>query len=149
MSSTGMALSGKFHVTWSSTTSTGLDIERVGETQLPDTLENEVNELVSNMATRRDIIEKTGWQDPTVTCFFNPDTWEKLLTDKQAGNLGTLTYTCSAADGGNYTATYDAKIISVSGASGDVEGNMESFDVQFGIIARTTASGALGTQAYE
>ena len=150
MSSTGMALSGKFHVTWYSTSQTaGIDIERVGETQLPDTLENETTELVSNMATRKDIVEKAGYQDPTVTCFFRPENYEALLADKVAGSLGTVVYSCSAADGGAYSATYNAKVISVNGASGDVEGLMESFDVTFGIVARTTASGSLGTQVYE
>ncbi len=150
MASTGMALSGKFHVTWESTGGTGaIDIERTGETQLPDTLENETTELVSNMATRKDIVEKAGYQDPTVTCFFRPENYERLLADKVAGSLGTLVYSCSAADGGSYSATYNAKVISVNGASGDVEGLMESFDVTFGIIARATAAGSLGTQAYE
>lgn len=142
--STGMALSGKFEVTWN-----GTSIERVGETTLPDTIENETQELVSNFCTRKEIIEKGGFQDASVTCFNNPAIYEMLLADKVAGTKGKLAFNCTAADGGVFTPSYDAKIITVGGPSGDVEGVMESFDVTFGIIARDTGvSAALGTQVY-
>ena len=153
MASTGMALSGKFHVKWNSTGTDGVsgevDIERTGECQLPDTIDNEESELVTNMATRKDIANKSGYQNPTVTCFFRPENYVRLLADKKNGSLGTLTYECSAADGGACTAVYNAKVISVAGASGDVEGFMESFDATFGIIAMDSFAGSLGTQAYD
>jgi len=143
MASTGMALSGKFHVSWN-----GTEIERVGDAELPATLENEVVELVSDKATRKEVVPKTGYDDTTVTFLFNPTKYEDLISAKESGSLGTLSYSCSATDGGAFTATYDAKVINVGGPSGDVEGVMESFEATFGIINRTTASGSLGTQSY-
>ena len=153
MASTGMALSGKFLVKWNSTGTDGVsgevNLERIGECQLPDTIDNETMELVSNMATRKDIANKAGYQDPTVSCFFFPQNYVRLLADKENGSLGTLTYECTAADGGSCTAVYNAKVIGVAGASGDVEGFMESFDATFGIIAKSSFSGSLGTQAFD
>ena len=143
MASTGMALNGKFHVSWN-----GTEIERVGDAELPSTLENEVVELPSDKATRKEIVPKTGYDDTTVTFLFDPTNYETLITAKEAGTIGTLSYACTATDGGSFAASYDAKIISVGGPSGDVEGVMESFETTFGIINRTTASGSLGTQAY-
>lgn len=144
MASTGSALKGKFNVSYN-----GTDIERMGECQLPDTIDNEEQELISNKATRKEIIEKTGYQNPTLTCFFNPQTYQDFLGHKTANSIGTLTYSATASDGGSMTASYNAKVISVSGASGDVEGAMESFEVTFGIIALISFTGALGTQVYE
>lgn len=147
-----MALSGKFTVKWNSAGTDGVsgevDLERTGECQLPDTIDNEEMELVTNRATRKDIANKAGYQNPTVTCFFFPQNYMRLLGDKENGTLGTLTYECTAADGGACTAVYNAKVMGVTGASGDVEGFMESFDATFGIIAKSSFSGSLGTQAY-
>ena len=144
MSSTGMALSGKFDVTWN-----GTDLERVGDCELPSTLDNEVQELVSNKATRKDIIPKDGYQDITLTLFFNPANKALLYAAKTGNEVGTLGYSCAASDGGSYVETYDAKVVSVSGGSGDVEGVMESFECTFAPIKRLSATGSLGTQAYD
>lgn len=144
MSSTGMAFSGKFDVTWNST-----NLERVGDCELPSTLDNEVQELVSNKATRKDIIPKDGYQDITLTLFFNPANKEMLYAAKTGNSVGTLGYSCAASDGGSYVETYDAKVVSVSGGSGDVEGVMESFECTFSPVKRLSATGSLGTQAYD
>lgn len=144
MSSTGMALSGKFDITWNST-----NLERVGDCELPSTIDNEVQELASNKATRKDIIPKDGYQDVTITFFFNPANKNMLYVDKTANVVGTLGYSCAASDGGSYVETYNAKIVSVSGGSGDVEGVIESFEATFSPIKRLSATGSLGTQAYD
>ncbi len=143
MASTGMALSGKFHVSWNNTA-----YERVGECNLPDTMENEVVELISDKASRKEIVAKGGYQDSTVSFLFNPATYDQMVSDKEAGTVAGLKYECTASDGGAYSATFDAKIVNVGGPSGDVEGVMESFETTFAIISKTTASGSLGTQAY-
>jgi hypothetical protein len=143
MASTGMALSGKFHVSWN-----GTEFERVGDCNLPDTLENEVVELISDKASRKEIVAKTGYADSTVTFLFNPLTYEAMVADKESGTCCNLVYSCTATDGGAYTATFSAKIVNVGGASGDVEGVMESFETTFAIVSRSSASGSLGTQAY-
>lgn len=149
MASTGSPLSGKFTVKWTGGTDSELNIERTGETQLPDTLENETVELVTNFGTKKDVVEKSNFQDSTVTCFFDPTTYELLLKHKQAGAQGTLTYHATAKDGGFYDVSYTAKILSVGGPSGDVEGNIESFDTTFGIVARIGASGSMGTNVFD
>lgn len=149
MASTGSALSGKFHVSWAAGGAEASIIEHVGDAELPSTIENEVTELVSDLATRKEIVQKGGYDDTTVTAFFNPATYEQFITAKTDGTIGTLSYECEAADGGKYNASYTAQVVSVGGPSGDVEGVMESFEITFGIKSRVTSSGSLGTQVYE
>ena len=143
MASTGMALKGDFGVTVN-----GTDIERVGSSGLPSTNDNESVELVSNRATRKEIVMKGGFQDVTLTCFFNPDNYQALKTIKNNNSVCTVSYSCAAADGGSYIETYLAQVINVAGAEGDVSGLIESFDVTFGIKSLVTASGSLGTLVY-
>lgn len=142
--STGMAFSGKFDVKWN-----GSDLERLGEAQLPDTTENEVRELQTNKAMRREVIAKDGYQDVAIDFFFNPANKTMLESAKTGNLIGTLSYSAQAADGGSWYEEYDAKVVSVSGGSGDVEGVIESFSATFAPIKRVNATGSLGTQTYD
>lgn len=144
MASTGMVLDGKFAITWN-----GTSLERVGEGALPDTTENEQKELVSNMATRKKTIVKKGYEPLTATLLFRPETKSMLTSAKETGAIGTLGFSLSAADGGAYSETYDAQVVSVGGGSGDVEGDVESFDATFLPMKRLSATGSLGTQEYD
>ena len=146
MASTGAVLSGKFHVYWN-----GTRLEHVGDCTLPDTIENDEVELVSDWATRKEIVPKAGYDNPDVDVLFDPSVYQMLLADKLSGSAGVLKYEASQTDGGSLSASYDAKVLTVGGGSGDVEGVMESFTTTFSIIGLNTAgyNGSLGTQAYE
>lgn len=145
MASTGMLLKGKqSHVTVN-----GTIYERVGDLTLPETTTNDETEIVSDFATRKEVIPKGGFENFTFTPIFRPEFYKTFLEMKAGGSLCTVTVNSAAPDGGTLSFTYNGEIMRVGGPTAAMPGSFEGFDVEMKIIAMgTDSTGALGSQVY-
>lgn len=156
MASTGQLLDGKIHAYWTDANSTGYLLEHFGTLDLPNTTPNEINEHQSDVANRKEMTVKGGYDDATISVLFNSTNYFKMLAAKKSGGLGTLTYLCGGAatgglqqDGGNVALQYSAQVSAVNGGSADVDDMIESFDVTFAIKGLLGTAGSDGTQVYD
>ena len=155
MASTGQLYDGKSHAYWTDAEGTIL-LEHFGTLDLPATTPNETNEHPSDVANRKEITVKTGFENPTISILANTDLYFRMLKCKTKGTLGTLSYLLGGnatdgkqSDGGFLSMIFTAKVANVNGPSGDVEGSYESFDTEFGIIGLIGTGGAMGTLTYD
>lgn len=155
MASTGQLLDGKVHAYWKDAEGEIL-LEHFGTLELPATTPNEVNDHQSDVADRKEMTVKTGYENATVDVIFNSTMYFRMLKCKKAATLGTLSYLAGGAatdgkqqDGGYVGLNFSAQVASVNGGSADVDDVFESFPVEFAIKGLIGTAGAAGTQVYD
>ena len=156
MASTGQWLDGKFHLYLDAEGISGALIEHFGTLELPQTSPNELTEHQSDVANRKDVVSKDGYENNTVDVIAKASEYFRFRSLKKKEALCTCTYLCGGRssdgkqqDGGFVVEKYLSKIVSVNGLSGDVADQSESFQVEFANLALLGTNGADGTATYD
>ncbi len=156
MASTSQLLDGKFHLFLDAPNITGALIEHFGTLELPQTTPNEVTEHQSDVANRKDVVSKDGYENNTVDVIAKASEYFRFRALKKSEALCTTTYLCGGRgtdgkqqDGGFIVEQYLSKVVSVNGLSGDVSDQSESFQVEFANLALLGTNGADGTATYD
>lgn len=143
--STGMLLTGKSHVFLNGTV-----LEHIGEMNLPETKTNDEQEVVSDLATRNEIIKKGGFENITIPALFDPQKYKYCLDLKNSASICTIQFNMFASDGGTFDPEFTCIPMRVGGPSAAPDDVFQTFDFELKVISYNDSSfsGSLGNQVY-